>query len=114
MDHTGVTPQVAVTAPDLADKILRPGPFLTVYLTTEPEIENAAQRSELRWKSLRSELVDEGVPEKALAAVDPLVPDAHHLGATLAVIATAQGLVHVANEPEPPAGDLGRWAPLPA
>src|SRR5438067_3492003 len=113
MEHTGVTPQVAVTAPDLAAKLVSPGPFLTVYLTTEPEVENAAQHSELRWKSMRSGLGDEGVPEGALAAVDPLVRDAHHLGATLAVIATAEGLVHADHEPEPPARDLARWAPLP-
>src|SRR5205085_1596767 len=48
-----------------------------------------------------------------LAVVDALVPDAHHLGECLAVIATADGLVHAENEPEPPARDIGRWAPLP-
>src|SRR5437764_2010250 len=113
MDHTGVTPRVAVSAPDLAEKLARPGPFLTVYLTTEASVENAAPRNEVRWKSLRAELADGGAPERALAVVDALVPDAHHLGECLAVIATADGLVHAENEPEPPARDIGRWAPLP-
>ena len=42
MDHTGVTPPVAITAPDLADVVLGEGPFLTVYLTTEAAVVNAA------------------------------------------------------------------------
>ena len=86
MDHTGVTPPVAITAPDLADVVLARGPFLTVYLTTEAAVENAAPRSELRWKDLRTELASEGADERALAAVDPLVAGAHLEGACLAVV----------------------------
>src|SRR5207244_4321477 len=43
----------------------------------------------------------------------PLVADAHLEGQTLAVIANARGLLHVSHQPEPPARDLARWAPLP-
>jgi len=113
MDHTGVTPPGAITAPDLTDVVLGEGPFLTVYLTTEAAIENAAQRSELRWKDLRTELVGQGADEHALAAVDPLTADAHLEGECLAVIANGKGLLHVAHEPDPPARDVGRWGPLP-
>jgi len=113
MDHTGVTPPVAITAPDLAEIALGEGPFLTVYLTTEAAVENAAQRSELRWKDLRTELAGQGADEQALAAVDPLVADAHMEGECLAVIADPKGLLHVAHEPDPPARDVGRWGPLP-
>jgi hypothetical protein len=45
MDHTGVTPPVTLSAPDLADVVLGEGPFLTVYLATEASIENAARSS---------------------------------------------------------------------
>src|SRR4051812_42904612 len=114
MDHTGVTPAVAISAPDLADVLLARGPFLTAYLTTEPGVENAAQRSQLRWKDLRRELAEQGADDGALAAVDPLVVDAHHEGACLAVVATPDGVMHAEHEPEPPVRDVGRWAPLPA
>jgi hypothetical protein len=113
MDHTGVTPPVAISAPDLADIALGEGPFLTVYLTTEAAVENAAHLSELRWKDLRTDLAHQGVDEAILGAVDPLVPDAHRSGACLAVIANARGLAHVAHEPDPPVRDLGRWGALP-
>src|SRR4051794_257636 len=113
MDHTGVTPPVAISAPDLVDIVLGEGPFLTVYLTTEAAVENAAQRSELRWKDLRTELGSHGADEAVLAAVDALVPDAHLSGECLVAIATPRGLAHVAHEPDPPARDVGRWGPLP-
>src|SRR5947209_2158427 len=113
MDHTGVTPPVAITAPDLAEVVLGDGPFLTVYLTTEAAVENAAQRSELRWKDLRTELVRQGADERVVATVDPLVADAHLRGECLAVIANRSGVLHVTHEPDPPTRDVGRWGPLP-
>jgi len=104
---------MAVTAAELTELVLNDGPFLSVYLTTEAEIDNAAQRAEQRWKSLRSDLAHDGVPEDVLEAVDPLVGDAHLMGQCLAAFATPGGLVHVEHNPDPPAEDLGRWAPLP-
>src|SRR5947208_7188720 len=105
MDHTGVTPSVALRAPDLADlvdHVLGEGPFLTVYLTTEASVENAAQRSELRWKDLRRDLQTQGVDNAILAAVDPLVGDAHLHGECLVVIATRDGIAHLSHQPDPP------------
>ena len=113
MEHTGVTPPGAISAPDLLDIVLGEGPFLTVYLTTEAAIENAAQRSELRWKDLRRELSSQGVDDGILDAVEPLVPDAHLEGECLVVIANAGGLLHVSHEPDPPTRDVGRWGDLP-
>src|SRR6059058_344501 len=114
MEASGVTPRGAVHAPDLARLFEQPGPFLSLYLATEAEIENAAQRSLTRWKSVREQLRRDGTDENVLAAVDPLVPDAHLDGQTLAVIAHPGGLLHVAHQPEPPARDVARWSPLPA
>jgi hypothetical protein len=64
------------------------GPFLSLYLTTSGDVENAGARVELRWKNGRSELLDRGVPEQLLEAVDPLVEGSHAGGATLAVVAS--------------------------
>jgi Bacterial archaeo-eukaryotic release factor family 2 len=101
---------------DLAEVVAEDGPFLSVVLTTDAAVENAAQHSELRWKSLRSELADTGVPEEVLAHVDDLVPDAHHEGRILAVVASASGPIHVehGDDPEDPDDHAsGWWDPLP-
>src|SRR5690606_27450817 len=68
------------TAPDLSDLarlVQRPGPFLTVYLGTDPAVENAGPRSEQRWRTCRQDLEEQGAPEDVLATVDPLVAEAH-------------------------------------
>ncbi|MDP8975368.1 MAG: hypothetical protein M3N28_03175 [Actinomycetota bacterium] len=113
MEHSSATPQVAVTAAELTELVLADGPFLSVYLTTEAGIDNAAQRSEQRWSSLRSTLAGEGAPEDVLGMVDPLVADAHLMGQCLAVFATPGGLLHAEHHPDPPPQDVGRWTPLP-
>src|SRR3982750_4140700 len=105
MDHTGVTPPVALSAPDLAELVLGAGPFLTVYLATEASVENAAQRSELRWKDLRRDLQTQGVDDATLGAIDPVVGDAHLHGECLVVIGTADRIAHLSHQPDPPARD---------
>jgi len=116
MESSGTTPQGGLSpaaVPDIAAVVDGPDPFVTVYLATEAAVEQAGQRSELRWKTLRRELQAAGAAEETLAAIDPLVPDAHHEGRTLAVVADAAGLRLVCHEPEPPARDAGWVAPLP-
>jgi hypothetical protein len=116
MESSGTTPpggQSPAAVPDIAAVFDGSGPFVTVYLGTEAAVEQAAQQNELRWKTLRRELEGAGAPEEALAAIDPLVPDAHHRGRTLAVVADATGARLVRHEPEPPARDAGWVAPLP-
>jgi hypothetical protein len=114
MERTGVTPEGALAAPDLAELVMAPGPFATVYLTTESAVDNAAQRSEQRWKTMRRELAESGVPENVLADVDPLVPDAHLRGECLCAVGNSDGLLHVAHISEPPRQEIGQWAPLPS
>jgi hypothetical protein len=113
MEHTGVTPPGAVVAPDLADLLQQPGPYVSVFLTTESDIENAAYRSEQHWKDLRRDLGEAGAPEEALASIDPLVPDAHLRGQTLGVVANATGLLHVEHGPDLPPRDQGDFGPIP-
>ena len=59
------------------------------------------------------ELAQAGVPEKALAAVDPLVRDAHLNGSCLCAIADVNGLRLVEHGAEVPPEDMAMWAPVP-
>ena len=114
METRGVTPRLWLEAPDLADLLVDPGPFLTLVLATESEIDNAAQRNQLRWRGVREALGDQGADEAALAHVDPLVEDAHVFGQTLLVVASAQGVHHRSHWPRLPFRELARWADLPS
>jgi hypothetical protein len=78
------------------------GPFASVYMDTESDVELAADRVAVRWKNLRASMLGTGVPEATVAAIDPLVEDSHTAGATLAVIAAVDGLRYSANLPDPP------------
>src|SRR3546814_15307921 len=74
-------PDVAPDLSDLEALAKGGGPFLSVYLNTEADVDNAAMRSEQRWKALRRRLAESGAPETALAQVDPLIDRAHLSGA---------------------------------
>jgi hypothetical protein len=114
MERSGTTPQVAADTSDLADLVAGEGPFLDVRLTTESGIDNAAQRSEQRWRSVRDIATAQGAPEEVLAGIDPVVPDAHLEGEGLVVVASSAGVLHVEHGPRPPDRDLARWSPLPS
>jgi release factor family 2 len=113
METSQALPAGAVAAGELADLTRGEGPFLTVVVTTEAAVENAAQRSEQRWKTLRADLEGRGVPEAVLAAVDPEVAEAHLSGDGLFVVADATGVRHVEHGPVPGPLDRGWWAPIP-
>jgi len=100
-------------APDIAELYERPGPFVTVYLDTNPEVENAAQRSLGHWRNVRRDLETAGAPLTALDAIQALVPDAHHRGTTLAAIADSTGLQLTRTFDNAITRDVGRWASLP-
>src|SRR3954453_16919573 len=101
-------PMIAVTpAPTQIVELARQrGPFVTVYLTTEAQIDNAQQRSTQRWKTLRADLLEQGAPEEGLGAGDPLGGDAHLRVHCLTVVAAADGDPYVEHRPDPPARDL--------
>src|SRR5687767_7421045 len=116
MQSRGTIPAPAIGAddlPEIAGLFDRTGPFVTAYLGTDPGVENAAQHSMQHWRNLRRELEDAGAPASALDAIERLVPDAHHTGSTLAVVADASGVLHARGELEPVHRDHGRWASLP-
>jgi hypothetical protein len=85
-------------------------------LTTDPAIDNAAPRSEARWKSLRADLEQRGIPEEVLSAVDGLVPEAHLHGPRLQVVVCTTGARHVEHGGDPDDAterDEGRWGRAP-
>ena len=113
MESSERLPADAVDAPDLAELAVRQGPFLSIYLNTEPDVEKAAQRSEVRWKGIRSNLAHRGVPSAVLNEIDPIVPDAHLSGGCLAVIADEDRILHVEHGPAVSPQDISSWEPLP-
>jgi hypothetical protein len=113
METSQAGPRGGVRAEDLASLVRGPGPFLTLYLETRPDIENAGPMTEQRWRTLRRELIDRGVPQEVLEHVDPVVSGAHLEGRCLAAVATKGGLLHAEHGPEPPPQDA-TWAALPS
>ncbi len=113
METSGSVPGSAVAPDEIVDLVQRPGPFASAYLCTLSEIDNAAQRTEQRWKPLRADLLVQGAPDEVVAAIDPAVADAHLRGDGLAVLVPAGGAPHVEHLPEAPERDVVRWAPLP-
>jgi hypothetical protein len=101
-------------AADLAPLFEASGPFLSLYLAAGGDVENAAQRLELRWKSARNDLQEREVPLEVLEAVDPLVEGGHTAGQTLAMIVPVDGAAYSRGLPTRPARDvLARWGTTP-
>src|SRR2546423_5881474 len=98
---------------DVARAYQAAGPFVSVYLVTEPGIENAGPTAALHWKALRQDLVEQGAPTGALEALDALVPDAHQQGRTLVAAATSEGVAVDRHEAEPARHDIGWVDALP-
>ena len=114
MEASQALPPEGLRATDLEKIWQAEGPFLSVYLTTEGEIENAAHRSEQRWRTLRATLEERNVSAAILDAVDLLVSTAHQRGGSLAVVAAEDGgILHVEHGPTPPIRDVGVWDALP-
>lgn len=89
------------------------GPVASLYLTTQGDIENAAQVSLQRWRGLRHALAEQGADPAALELIDPLVASAHMHGSCLAVVASAESVWHVEHGPEPPPFDFAIWDSVP-
>lgn len=117
MESRGTVPAPAISAEDapaIAALFDREGPFVSVFLNTEPDVEQAAQHSMARWRNVRRELEEGGAPPAAIEAIEGLVPDAHLSGRTLAAVADASGVLLTRHGPESVATDWARVSPLPA
>lgn len=113
MRSAGTVPQTAMDLSDLSALTGRAGPFLTAYVVTDGAVENAAIRSEQRWKTLRGRLADDGAPPSAVDLVDPLVANAHLRGAALAVVTDSDEVLLTEHLDVPLDEDRGRWGHLP-
>jgi hypothetical protein len=113
METSEPTPRTGIRADDLAELTKLEGPFTTIYLSTEPDVDNQAGRSVVAWRNLRRELEDADVPENVLDGIETYVPDAHKDGAALGVIADDAQVLHVEYGYRPPARDLAIHAALP-
>ena len=93
------------------------GPFVTLYLATPSDVEDAAARLEVRWKNVTRELADAGVDAATIDALSA-ARGPHDRGNTRVLVA-AHGRVHLAiSLPQPPpqeivtTGQLPRLVPL--
>lgn len=89
------------------------GPFVTVHLTTEGAVEQAASKLDVRWRNLRDELEAAGAPEGALDAIAAEVDGAHTRGPSIYAVTAGDRLLVVEHPDQEPARDLGRVGPLP-
>ena len=88
------------------------GPFVTIYLATPSDVEDAATKLEIRWKNVVRELADAGVDDATIRVLtDALGP--HDRGNTRVLVA-AHGTVHLAiSLPQPPPQELVVTGQLP-
>jgi hypothetical protein len=113
MESSEALPGAGLDLADLQRVFDEPAPFFSMVVTTEAHVENAAQRSEARWRSLRARASDQGVPDEVLAGIDPLIAGAHLRGEGFAAIATSNGVVHTEYGATPPPMDRTMWGALP-
>jgi Bacterial archaeo-eukaryotic release factor family 2 len=103
----------AIDAPDLTELVHGSGPFLSLYLNTEPDVERASQRSQTGWKTVRSDLEQQEVSQHLLDEIELLVPEAHLQGKCLAVIGGAEQVLHVEHGPTVSPSDEAAVGPIP-
>jgi hypothetical protein len=113
MQTSGTIPRGGLDVSDLAELLERPGPFATVYLGTDPSVDNAEQRSLQRWRAIRDRLAEEGAPATCLDAIEELVGPAHLVGEALAVVADESGVLLLDHHDEAIDEDRASWGPLP-
>jgi release factor family 2 len=113
VDASEPFPSGAVELADLAETLAGAPPFVTVRLRTDPRVDNAARHSEVRWRSLRRSLEERGAPAAVLEGVSDLVPEAHHRGETLFIVADRRGIRHVEHGRVAEERDLALVGPLP-
>ncbi len=89
------------------------GPIVSVYLNTRGALADAAAQVQLRWKNARRTLVNDGAPEAALEAIEPLLTQAHAAGETIVAIASSTGVLYTAHLPELPDHDIAVVGVLP-
>ena len=88
------------------------GPFVTIYLDSVSDVEDAAQRLELRWKNVLRQLAELGVNDATRDALTA-ARGGHQRGNTRVLVASEGRVVLATSLPEPPGADVIRVGPLP-
>lgn len=99
--------------PELDRIFDRPGPFVSVQLTTEPKLENAAQRSMQHWRTVRDDLESQGADGATLDAIEEIVPDLHQNGAGSFILAAGGEVLLSFGMTDQPDRDRGTVSTLP-
>ena len=89
------------------------GPFVSLYLNAPSTVENAAQRLDLVWRSARKELLDAGVDEVTVDALEPAVFDNRTDGNSVVAFASHGSLLYSRRLPEELGREAAIHAPLP-
>src|SRR3954465_8984892 len=88
------------------------GPFVTIYLATPSDTEDAAEQLETRWKNVTRDLAEAGVGAATITALTA-ARGSHDRGGTRVLVA-AHGKVHLAiSLPQPPAPEEVLTSALP-
>jgi len=88
------------------------GPFVTIYLSTPSDVEDAAARLETSWRNVVRDLAGAGVDDATIGALTD-ARGSHDQGGTRVLVA-AHGKVHLAlSLPQPPAREQITTSPLP-
>ena len=91
----------------------RPGPYASVYVTTERDAEDAACAVALRWRATRDQLSAAGADEATLDAVEDVVTDPGRAAPGRAVFASGGQVAYTEGLPTPPIRERATWSPLP-
>jgi hypothetical protein len=88
------------------------GPFVSIYLDTTSDVENAAQRLDLKWQNVQRDLDAEGVDRATIEALD--ASRGEHSAGDTRVLVAAHGAVQLATSlPSALPRDIVRIGPLP-
>ncbi|GAB3728043.1 hypothetical protein GCM10027598_48280 [Amycolatopsis oliviviridis] len=99
----------------LREVVGREGPFASVYFDNSHDTEDAVGQLDLRWRSIRERLVEEGAEKRTLAALDAAVADAPPAQgkAGRALIATGDEVLLDEQLTAPPFREVARVARQP-
>jgi hypothetical protein len=111
---TGSIREVVVRLSFLDQLYRQPGPFVSVYLDTSRDTEDAQQEIDLRWREARQQLAADGAPAADLEAIEKIAPTLRGRGHTgHAIFATAGAVIYAAELDGPPRRQTARFSPLP-
>jgi Bacterial archaeo-eukaryotic release factor family 2 len=89
------------------------GNYVSVYLDTARDHENAPQEVALRWRAARQELAEAGAGEDALDAIEAVVTDPARAAPGRAVFARDGAVTFTASLGSPPRRQIARLGELP-